>query len=198
MARKSDKKETALQEIREAVKTHGEAVGLKLMRERYSDVPRSTWKRWMDQLCLSPAEVAIREAKKAADHMPAAPSPQYLAERPVEARRNLDFMARLEELYQEAEMLRDYSTGTATDAAGNTFKKIKIPTYFAQSIKLRSDLLEGAVRTIQQVYDLQRMQRFYDVILEEIAAESPEVAQRITERLARLDAEIGMTVNARV
>lgn len=198
MARKSDKKETALQEIREAVKTHGETVGLKLMRERYSDIPRSTWKRWMDELCLSPMEVAKREAKGAAAHLPAAPAPAYIAENPVEARRNIDFMSRLESLYEEAEMLRDYSVAKGQDADGNTVKKIKIPTYFAQSIKLRSDLLEGAVRTIQQVYDLQRMQRFYDSVLEEIAAESPEVALRITERLARLNGELGMTIDARI
>lgn len=197
MPRRSDKKDTAIQEIREAVKTHGEAVGLKLMRERYSDVPRSTWKRWLDELALSPKEVAVREAKGVAAHLPAAPSPAYIAEKPVEARRNIDFMTRLEDLYADAEMLRAYAVTKGYDVEGNEITKIKVPTYFAQSIKLRSDLLDNAVRTIQQVYDLKRQQAFYDAILDEIAAESPDVARRITERLARLNNELGMTVEAR-
>lgn len=198
MARRSDKKETALQEIREAVKTHGEAVGLKLMRERYSDVPRSTWKRWMDELCMSPKEKAVREAKTAAAHLPAAPSPAYLAEKPVEARRNIDFMTRLEDLYHDAELLRAYAVVKGYDTDGNEVSKIKMPTFFAQSIKLRADLLDNAVRTIQQVYDLRRQQAFYDAILDEIAAESPDVAHRITERLARLNNELGITADARL
>ena len=196
--RKSERKDMAVQELRQAIDKYGKEGGVKIVRETYPDVPRATWKAWVDAANAGPMDIAVEKAVKAAKHLPAAPSPAYIAEKPVEARQGINFMERLEFLYADAEMLRAYSTRKVTTADGVESEKIHIPTFFAQSIKLRSDLLETAVRTVQQFYDLRRMQQFYDSVLEEIAAESPEVAQRITERLARLDAEIGMTVNARV
>ncbi len=215
MAKNDDKNELraqVIQELREAIKKYGVEAAPKLIRERYPDVPRPTWYRWLKEVAASPMDIAIDTAKKAAKQLPAAPSPSYLVDKPVEARAGIDFMGRLERLYADAEklaydgeMLRDYSVVRTTDEDGNERTRIKIPAFFSNSIKLRGDsiglrasLLETAVKTIQQFYDLRRMQQFYDTILEEIAAESPEVAARITERLARLNSEMGITADARL
>jgi hypothetical protein len=196
---KNELRAQVIQELRESIKKYGLEAGPKLVRERYPDVPRANWYRWLNAVAASPMEVAVDAAVKAvAKHLPAAPPPSYINERPVEARQGINFMERLEHLYDDAEMLRAWSTSKVTDAAGRESERIKVPQYFSQSIKLRSDLLETAVRTVQQFYDLRRMQQFYDSVLEEIAAESPEVAQRIAERLSKLDSELGMTVNCRV
>lgn len=209
---KNIRRAEAIQELREAIKKYGVEAAPKLVREHYLDVPRPTWYRWLNEVAASPMDVAIDTARKAAKQMPATPSPSYLVDKPVEARAGIDFMSRLERLYADAEklaadgeMLRDYSTVTVKDLEGEERVKIKIPAFFSNSIKLRGDsiglrasLLETAVKTIQQFYDLRRMQQFYDSILEEIAAESPEVAQRITDRLAKLNAEQGITVDARL
>jgi len=192
-------KEAVIAELRDAIKNYGTEAAPKLVRERYPDIAKPTWYRWLKEVQATPMDVAVQTAvKAAAKHLPVAPPPSYINERPVEARQGINFMERLEHLYADAEMLRAWSTSKVTDASGKESERIKVPAFFSQSIKLRSDLLETAVRTVQQFYDLRRMQQFYDSVLEEIAAESPEVAQRITERLARLDSEMGMTVNARV
>lgn len=196
--RRSERKENAVKELKDSIEKYGKEGGVKIVRELYPDVPRATWKDWVDTASAGPMDIAVEKAMKAAKHLPVAPPPEYILEKPVEARQGIDFMARLEHLYADAELLRAWSMSSVTTADGKTSEKIKVPTFFSQSIKLRSDLLETAVRTIQQFYDLRRMQRFYDTILEEISAESPEVALRITERLAKLDAESGMTIDARL
>ena len=52
--------------------------------------------------------------------------------------------------------------------------------------------LETALRAAEAVWNLRRQQGFYDLVVQEIAAASPEVAQSIVERLAALDARTGM------
>lgn len=196
---KDDEKSELRQEVIAAIKAANERYGMdsaaKVVRERYPDIPRATWYRFLKAANSTPAERAVDVAKRAAKHLPAAPSPSYILDKPAEARRNIDFMSRLEGLYEDAELLRAYAVAKGYDVDGNEVLKIKIPTFFAQSIKLRSDLLENGVRTIQQVYDLRRMQQFHDMIIEAIAEESPECALKITERLARLNSELGITID---
>lgn len=196
--RPSDKKDAAVKLLREQIAKHGSEVAVHEVRKIYSNVARQTWNKWVHEAGCSAISVSCTKARKAARHLPAAPSPAYISARPVEARKGIDFMSRLEFLYDDAEKLRNWAVKQTENADGTQGEAIKNPTFFAQSIKLRSDLLENAVKTVQQFYNLQRMQRFYDTVLEEIAAESPEMAKRIIERLERLDAETGMTMNARM
>jgi hypothetical protein len=70
--------------------------------------------------------------------------------------------------------------------------------FFGQSINIRDGLLNTALKATQTVHDLQRNQNFWDAVIEEIAAESPETARRIMVRLHRLNSELGMTFDARV
>ena len=187
-------KAQVIQELRDAIKKYGMEAAPALVRERYPDVAKPTWYRWLRHVQASPIEVAIESAKKAAKHLPSPPSPAYVLDRPVEARKNFNLMHQVERLASDAELLRSYSM-KQTESGGEA---IKIPTFFAQSINLRCNVIDMAVRLYQQVYDMRRMQNFYDACLDEIASESPEVAQRITERLAKLNGELGMTIDARI
>jgi hypothetical protein len=190
----SDLKAQVIQELRDAIKKYGAEAAPRLVRERYPDVAKPTWYRWLKEVNASPLEVAIDVAKKAAKHLPSPPSPAYVLDRPVEARKNFNLMGQVERLASDAELLRSYSM-RQTEGGGEA---IKIPTFFAQSINLRCNVIDMAVRLYQQVYDMRRMQNFYDACLEEIAAESPDVALRITERLAKLNSETGMTIDAQI
>ena len=199
MAKHSKQMEDALQVIRECIAHHGAEAGPKIAKEvHFPGVPASTWHRWLSKLAVNPGKVAVVTARKAAAHLPTAPSPSYITEKPAESRKNIDFMARLESLYADAELLRAYAVTKGYDVDGNEQTKIKLPNYFSQSIKLRADLLEGAVKALQQVYDYQRIQHFHDLILAEIGKESPDCARRITERLAQLDQQHGITIDAQV
>jgi hypothetical protein len=176
----------------------GDEDGLKKLRENYHGVPIASWYRWIhsvkelighvDQKTQRLTESAAI-ALEVGEHLPAAPSPDYVGK--PGAAGNMDFMQRLESLYQDAETLRKFSMDDKTG-------RIKLPKYLTQSVSLRQKLLETALKAMQEVWDLRRMQAFYDSVLEEIAKESPEVAMRIMERLKKLNSEIGMTFEARM
>lgn len=191
---KNPKRDEVFQALREAIAKYGLEAGPVLVREKYPDVANGTWYRWLKEVSASPMEVAAAKARGAARNLPAAPPPEYVAERPVEARKNIDMLSRLEALYADAEMLRAYSV--IQDENGR--EKIRVPTFFAQSIKLRADLLDNALRALAQVWDLQRMQRLHDLIMEEIGKADPETQQRITAALKELDEKIGITMEARL
>lgn len=192
-AKKNEKRDEVFQALREAIGKYGLEAGPKLVREAYPDVPNGTWYRWLREISASPKEVAVQKARKAARNLPAAPPPEYIAEKPAEARRNIDFMSRLENLYSDAEMLREFSVTKTEDG-----EKIRVPLFFEKSIRLRADLLDSALQALAQVWDLQRMQRLHDLILQEIGKADPETQKRITAALKELDDKVGITMEARL
>lgn len=134
-----------------------------------------------------------------ARQIPAAPSPSYIARTGEAGLQTLDFVAEIHTLYRDANMLRAFSVGVVTDEAGViTGEKIKNPAAFDKSIVRRADLLETAIKAVQEVWDLRTMQNFYETIIEEIGRESPEAQRRIMERLAVLNSKTGMTMSMRL
>jgi hypothetical protein len=129
-----------------------------------------------------------------ADHLPAMPSPNVVAAKGESAIVNVNFMMRLESLYRDAEMIRDYSTSKGEDGK----EKIKNPVFFTSSIKQRRELLETALHAMQEVYDLNRMQQFYDAIVEEIGKVDPAMQRAVIEKLRALNNRYGITMEARI
>lgn len=134
-----------------------------------------------------------------ARQIPAAPSPAYIARNGEAGLQTLDFVAEIHALYGDAQMLRAFSVSAVTDEDGVvTGEKIKNPAAFDKSIVRRADLLETAIKAVQEVWDLRTMQNFYETIIDEIGKESPECQRRIMERLAILNAKTGMTLSMRL
>lgn len=134
-----------------------------------------------------------------ARQLPAAPSPNYIAKTGENGLQTLDFVAEIHSLYRDATMLRAFAISTVVDADGViTGEKIKNPAAFDKSIVRRADLLETAIKAVQEVWDLRTMQNFYETIIEEIGVESPECQKRIMTRLAELNSKVGMTMAFRV
>jgi hypothetical protein len=178
------------------------------VRARWPEVSRATFFRLVKTFRDRPADPArLEEARRELAHraageaeagkaaagspLPAPPSPDWLAKNGDHGRGQLDLMGRLQRLFDDADRLRTFSL--SPDGKG-----VRNPLYFVQSASLAEKLINTALRAWREVYDLQRTQDFYNAIIEEIAAESPDCAKRIMGRLARLDAEFGMTVGARV
>lgn len=137
--------------------------------------------------------------ERIAKHLPAAPSPNYIARTGENGLQNLDFVAEIHALYADATMLRTYAMKTRTDAeTGEQVEVINNPNAFDKSILRRASLLETAIKAVQEVWDLRTMQNFYQTIIEEIGEESPECQRRIMERLAALNARQGMTLSMRM
>lgn len=143
------------------------------------------------------AKEKLPEAEEIVDHLPAAPSPSYIAKAGDDGLRTLDFVAEIQSLYRDATMLRTYAVRDRVDPdTGEVREVINNPAAFDKSIARRADLLETAIRAVQEVWDLRTMQRFYETIIEEIGFESPDCQKRILERLAKLNARTGMTLGA--
>lgn len=130
--------------------------------------------------------------------IPAAPSPAFIARTGEAGLQTLDFVAEIHALYRDASMLRAFAIATATNEDGETVERIKNPVAFDKSIVRRADLLETAIKAVQEVWDLRTMQNFYETIIEEIGVESPEVQKRIMARLATLNQKNGYTMSMRV
>lgn len=186
-------RERAVEDIKNQIKEYGIDAGPRLARKLYPDVPRTTWYKWLELAKASPMERNVELAKRAAKHLPTAPSPAYLTDHPIESRENINYMQQIDRLMDDAEMLRAYSMGR--NASGD--EVIRSAKIFDRSISLRIGILESAVKTLSQIYEFKQMQHFYDLIVEEIAKESPEVAERIISRLQELDRMTGITINAR-
>ena len=136
--------------------------------------------------------------ERIAKHLSASPRPEYIARTGEAGMQTLDFVAEIHTLYSDANKLRAYALSIGKDENGETVEKIKNPAAFDKSIVRRANLLETAIKAVQEVWDLRTMQAFYETIIEEIGKESPEAQRRIMARLAELNSKSGMTMSMRV
>lgn len=213
-----EQKEEVLAAIRQHLLTVGSA-NWNVVIEKFPHIPVSTMWRWI-RLCkeadvprpeLITAAAKIKQKTKklvvdrtveakengtfeAAKHLPAAPSPQYVAKHGAAAMQQIDFAVELQRLYNDAMMLRAYAI--KLDDKGNEF--IKNPIMFDKQIARRASLLETGIRALQEIWDLRTMQNFYEVVIEEIGRADAETQHRIIERLAELNARTGMTMHMKV
>lgn len=123
-----------------------------------------------------------------ARHLPAAPSPSYLAQNGIKELEKLDIIVEIHKLFADANLLR--SAGIRTDPSGQ--EKVINARVFDKSIARRLEILATSINTQKELWDLQRMENFYNTIIEVIASAAPEIAQEIQRRLAQLNIRIGM------
>jgi hypothetical protein len=188
------------------LKKHGSDDWSPVYKE-FSEIPHRTVRRWIDkvrhgevttqEVLVSSIAVAKREAKKlglpsAADHVPAAPVPAVIAAKGADAHRAIDFMQHLQSMLADLEMLREWSM---TEKDGK--RTIKNAMYFTQAVKLKVQVLETALRAMQEIWDLGKMQDLYDAVIEEVGKASPEVQEKIMGRLVALNDRRGLTIAAR-
>ena len=194
-----------------------------LVRKRFPQVPDATWWRWVRgvrEAPIGPARTqsirtAVGRAKERLNEaesrlieegaaelpaatsmpesvacLPTAPSPAFLATGGSKAVQSLNLLAMFHQLVADAEMLRAYSLSEGG--------KIRNPATFDKSIERRLRLIGQALEVTQQVWDLETMQRFYDIIVAEVTAEAPDTARRIMVRLDRLSERYGMSFSTRL
>jgi hypothetical protein len=195
----SSQKSLAVRELQIAIAEYGVEAAAKIVRPRYPAVDRSTFWRWLDAAKASTPQrgaAMIRRAMETIpeDVMPVAPAPAIVAARPVAARQAFDFLAKLHELYADAELLRAFSVSQNVDGSD----KVKIPAFFGNSIKLRSDLLERHLDAQRMLFDFNLMKDFYSTIIEEIEKIDPETCAKIMTRLDELNRERGFNIAGQI
>ena len=160
-----------------------------------------------DRLLTSVKKFAISDAGKEAerlnpkyrdgivDNLPAAPPPAFVAKNGDKGLREIDFVGEIQSLYADAKLMRAHAMKKVVDpATGEETEEIDNTQVFDRSILRRTDILETAIRAVEQVWDLRMMQNFYELIIEEIGLESPACQRRIMERLQLLNERHGMTL----
>jgi len=187
----------ALTLIRQLTKKHGHIEGQKLARMQYQHIPAATWCRWVTEAI---GDARFAAGRPAAENLaaevaknvptPAVIVPGIIIEHPAIARRAINFWKLLDGLDADAQLLREFAT--TMDEHGK--RKVKLPKVLVESARLRSDLVKLSLQYSSEVYGYERMQQFYDAIVEEIGVESPQMQRRIMARLQRLNGALGMTM----
>jgi hypothetical protein len=142
------------------------------------------WVKKVREEALSPQE---RIEAKAIAALPAVPS---VGEGIVAVRAGggMQIMRMLEEMAEEADMLRDKAM--TLDAEGR--RQIKNPIFLDTSLKRRMDLINTYLRVYQEIHDLRQVQVFFDEILsiirDEIAPADEAITKRVIARLEQLQA----------
>lgn len=195
MGRPADpRRDEAVRTIRELTQKHGVAEGVRLAREQFSDVPPGSWGRWRAQ-----AVGSVREQHKiddeavdalASDLLHQIPPPEELVCKVEDAvpatRRALDFWKMLAELDEDAQLMRNFAV--KVDADGN--RRVRVPRALHDAHRMRCDLIRMALQHSATAWSVERMRGFYDVIIAEIGAESPDMQRRVLGRLRKLNADV--------
>ena len=180
-------RDEAIAALRELTAQHGAKEGARLARERFPGVPAGTWGRWR-QMAVGSAANADAQALNSltAEVQRTIPRPEALVADPVPAtRRALDFWAMLDELEHDARLMRDFALARGADGA----VKVRVPFALRDAHRMRCDLIRLALQQAEVAWSTERAATFYESVIQEIGAESPECQRRIMTRLARVQGE---------
>ena len=171
---------------------YGIKSGLAIARERFPGIPNATWARWRN------AALGSVDASKADAEAVAGLSSEVRAEIPAlheiapvvsdpfpATQRALKFWKMMDELEADYQLMRNHAIGK--DENGETV--LKVPPALRDAHKMRCDLVRLAIEQASAAWSAERASTFYQAILEEIGAESPDCQRRIIERLHRLQGE---------
>ncbi len=132
--------------------------------------------------------------KKLKANLPVAPSPAVLVGIGPAASDVFDFMASFNDIVADVKMLRDASV-TPNGEGGY---KLKNPMLMDKSVGRRIELIDTWVKTQDLVWNLERMQELYRVVIEEVGKADPETQQAILARIRTLHNRAGLTADARL
>jgi hypothetical protein len=170
-------KNSALEDICQHLVANG-SKKWKCVRTRYPNISEASFWRFVREAKAQIGERNLVDAIGKGISENAIPDTSQV----IEGRSNLgglDYLAALRSLYRDADRLCAH----ALNADGS----VRNPVVLDRTIGTRLKLLVQTVRLERQIQDLGRTQKFFNAIVDEIAAEAPTVAHRIIERLRRLN-----------
>ncbi len=173
------------------------------LRSQFPQFSESTWWRLVRRIQKGAPDPDVLERKRkrikakakettqeekvqrAAKMLPALPSPQYLARAGADAEISLNLLAEFQSLKGDAALLRQHSMSADGE-------KIRIPKYFIASMDKRLNIVDSALETVKQIYDLRYMDNFYKLVLEEIGKLAPETLEAVLSRMEELAVRHGV------
>jgi len=192
----------AMKDIARALARNGPEHDLRPLKSRkYADVPAATWWRWVKTVRDSgaPARKAAKRVKKhvaqrakqadpaasiteaVAEQLPAVVKPEDVACTGV-----ISAMDRIKECMDDANRVKEFCR---TESG-----KIRNPKLYLVASRHILDSMKTAATISRQLMDAQRLEQFHRAILDEISELEPEMAERVLDRLDRLNLEWGAAV----
>lgn len=136
-----------------------------------------------------------RTQKELKKHIPVAPSPAGLVGLGSEnVGEVFIFLEQFNELVRDMKMLRKHAVELQADGE----EKIKNPMLFDRSLGRRLELLETWLHSQDMVWNLERMQELYMMIIEEVGKVDANTQQAILSRIRTLNNKRGLTIDARL
>jgi len=191
MARPADpRRDAAIAAISELTRKHGVKNGLRLARKQFPDVPHATWGRWrqaaVGNISETEAEAVQGLAPEVRANIPALQELAPATDDPVPAtQRALNFWKMLDELERDAQLMRDFALSNSADGK----IRLRVPPALRDAHRMRCDLIRLALQQAEVAWSAERAAQFYQTILDEIGAESPECKKRILARLHNVQSE---------
>lgn len=133
-------------------------------------------------------------ARRLKAQIPAAPSPAVIVGLGAGVDEVFNFMTTFNQIVRDANMMR--SAAVSANADGT--EKLKNPMLMDRSVGRRLDLIETWLRAQDLVWNFERMQELYHLILEEVGKADPQTQQAILSRIRTLNNQRGMTIDAAI
>lgn len=131
---------------------------------------------------------------KIKSHLPAAPSPAVIAADQEETTKAFDFMRYFGEILADAKMLRDSAVTKADDGT----EKLRNPMMMDKSVQRRLAIVETYLHSMETVYNLEKIQELYQIVLSAVGRADPATQQMILAELRKANNMNGLTVAAKI
>lgn len=124
--------------------------------------------------------------------LPATPSPAVLMGLGSGASDVFNFMACFHQLMGDSHMMRSKAVKTGADGV----EQLANPMLMDRSIARRLELMETWLKSQDMIWNIEKMQELYHLIIEEVGKVDPETQQAILSRIRTLNNQRGMTIDA--
>lgn len=191
MARKAhDQRDGAIEAVRRLCNEYGVKEGCRLAREQFPDIPKPTWGRWrVEAIGYQPEQEARDSATRArVAHEVRETIPPISELVPDTAdvipaqRRAIDFWRLIEELDQDAALMRSFAVTVLPDGT----RKLRVPMALVNAHKMRADLIRLALEHASIAWSAERNREFQEAVIACIGEVSPDLQRAVIGRLRRL------------
>lgn len=127
-------------------------------------------------------------------NVPASPSPAVILGLGSDVGEVFNFLAHFNSLLRDADMMR--SASVRID--GNGAEALKNPNLMDRSMGRRLELIETWLKSQDMIWNIEKMQELYFMIIEEVGKVDADTQQAILARIRTLNNKRGLTIDARL
>ena len=179
--------DACLQDIVEHLKTDPHPLW-RDVKQRHPDIPEREFYRLVGKARKMPTTEAGSASVDKGGSSDAGGSPPQVRAKPGSVQ-YVDVMASLRDLMLDSEMLRQTASGLPA-ADGTT--RISDPALFGQSIRMRREVVKTMIDCYREAVSLDRLRKIFEIIIDQIRKESPEMQVSVIKRLREVEKNQGI------